>query len=624
MADALQLPSFSPGVKRTHDGLPVASGLDLTPQTSYNNSSTRDASPAPSDSSSALSELTAPTPQPPKTSDLAAPAAKKPKLTFAEKQTEQAIQRLIKEERAKLKADEKTRKEVEKRAKAEEKEAAKRQKDIEKAEKEAEKLEKQKAKDAEKAVKDAEKAKKEADKAAEQAKKETDKLKKERVSLLEKRAVFVLTQKQSQMRLGAFFNRPAAASTPPSTPDHGSVGVSSRRSSIASIDMDKPEVEATPAKGKSQSSSWILPFFLLEHTELAPYNRFLSSFNRSTSDPGWLHNQKGSVKAQGLFRTRRARIQRVKPVREMVAKLDGGDNAPIDLTTEYSASAAPEGLKRVPYKVLHFKEDVRPPYQGTYTKPVSPRSARRLSRRPAYRGLPETDYDYDSEAEWQEPEPDDEDLEGDDDLSEEEDGAEEMDDFLDDEADAGKRLVTTSDVEPVSTGLCWQGRTDLSKVGVDLNRYQMQPMHDDQRMPIDPYSTAHWKTDKQAADSAVEASNIMQPPRLPLANVSVNSSSLRAFVTGAKVESTQQENSVTGPVRGRPRTSDKPVRTIPEPLLPSFKAAIDGSDLNKIALVEILKKQFPNCSKDAIRGSLDLVAVRMGVKEADKRWALRE
>ena len=58
-------------------------------------------------------------------------------------------------------------------------------------------------------------------------------------------------------------------------------------------------------------------------------------------------------------------------------------------------------------------------------------------------------------------------------------------------------------------------------------------------------------------------------------------------------------------------------------LLPSFKAAVVGSDLNKIALVEILKKQFPKCSKDAIKGTLETVAVRMGVKEADKRWVLK-
>lgn len=179
MADSLQtLPSLSPGVKRTHDGLPVTSGLELTPQTT-NNSSTRDVTPVPSRDSSPLSELTATTPQRPESMNPAAPPTKKPKLTFAEKQTELAIQRLVKEEKAKQKAEEKARKEEEraeeKRKKAEEKEAVKRQKEMEKAEKEAERIEKQKAKDAEK-------AKRESEKAAEQARKEAEKAKKERVS----------------------------------------------------------------------------------------------------------------------------------------------------------------------------------------------------------------------------------------------------------------------------------------------------------------------------------------------------------------------------------------------------------------------------------------------------------
>lgn len=191
MTDSLPLPAFSPGIKRTHDGLPVASGLELTPQTTHH-SSTREVSPALSMPSSPLSELTAPTPQPPQmamtgnstvTSAPTPPAAKKPKLIQAEKQSELLINKLVKEEKAKLKAEEKAKREQEKqerqekkRKTAEEKEAVKRQKDMEKAEKDAERAEKQKAKEEEK-------AKREAEKAAEAKKKEAEKEKKERVSL---------------------------------------------------------------------------------------------------------------------------------------------------------------------------------------------------------------------------------------------------------------------------------------------------------------------------------------------------------------------------------------------------------------------------------------------------------
>ena len=46
--------------------------------------------------------------------------------------------------------------------------------------------------------------------------------------------------------------------------------------------------------------------------------------------------------------------------------------------------------------------------------------------------------------------------------------------------------------------------------------------------------------------------------------------------------------------------------------------------MTKAGLVELLKKQFPKTSKDAIRETLGAVAVRVGNKEADKRWMLRD
>jgi chromatin assembly factor 1 subunit A len=86
----------------------------------------------------------------------------------------------------------------------------------------------------------------------------------------------------------------------------------------------------------------------------------------------------------------------------------------------------------------------------------------RLARNPLRRDLPNTDYDYDSEAEWIEDDEDAEELmsEGDNDK-EEDDGDEDMDGFLDDENDEAaisksKRSVLMGDLEPVSTGLCWE------------------------------------------------------------------------------------------------------------------------------------------------------------------------
>jgi chromatin assembly factor 1 subunit A len=427
------------------------------------------------------------------------------------------------------------------------------------------------------------------------------------------------------------------------TPDNVSVGgVSSRRSSIASIDMDRPNSEQSVARSNSEFDKWILPFFKGENTELAPVNRFLTSHSTEDAELRWLETQ-DYTSSTSLFRPRRARVRRVQPVKEVLATIGDSLAAPIDLT---STGGKIEELRNVPYKFLRFKEDVRPPYQGTYTRAVSPRTARKLSRQPTYRGLPDTDYDYDSEAEWQEPEEDDEDLEAEDDLSEDDGEGDEMDDFLDDEADAGKRQIATSDVEPVSTGLCWEGETEHVVAGIDISLYRMQVMHDAQGgQPIDPYTTDHWhdppsrRADHKFLDGVTDnAASTMQPPRLPLSSVSVNSSPFRNFIVGGNKAETKQSAAVSLSTKenalgdqpqsqkpsqkGRLRDSNKPNKRVPDDLLPAFKAAVEGSDLNKIGLVEILKKQFPKCSKDAIKGSLEAVAERRGVKEVDKRWVL--
>lgn len=133
-------------------------------------------------------------------------------------------------------------------------------------------------------------------------------------------------------------------------------------------------------------------------------------------------------------------------------------------------------LQRIPMRYLQFHEDVRPPYIGTYTKPVP----RRLARNPLARLRPDTDYDDDSEAEWEEPE------EGEDiDIDDESDGEapSEMDDmegFLDDEDDGQpvrKKLLAT-DLEPISSGICFEDGSgfcyDESGVQVNSRLYKLE------------------------------------------------------------------------------------------------------------------------------------------------------
>ncbi len=88
------------------------------------------------------------------------------------------------------------------------------------------------------------------------------------------------------------------------------------------------------------------------------------------------------------------------------------------------------------------------------------------------------DYDYDSEGEWEEPgEGEDLDSEGEEEI-ESEDG-DDMEGFLDDEdvADSAKALqkrrLVTGDLEPISTGLCWEDDNNY-QAHRDLAQFQLE------------------------------------------------------------------------------------------------------------------------------------------------------
>jgi chromatin assembly factor 1 subunit A len=74
--------------------------------------------------------------------------------------------------------------------------------------------------------------------------------------------------------------------------------------------------------------------------------------------------------------------------------------------------------------------------------------------------LPGTDYDYDSEAEWEPPDEGDDDVDAVDEESGSEEDEEDMEDFLDDEEDIGKRRLIVGNMDPVCSGLCWQGEAE--------------------------------------------------------------------------------------------------------------------------------------------------------------------
>jgi chromatin assembly factor 1 subunit A len=227
-------------------------------------------------------------------------------------------------------------------------------------------------------------------------------------------------------------------------------------------------------------------------------------------------------------------------------------------------------LRKITIKSLKFGEDVRPPYQGTWTRNVPESSIKKLCRNPYHRCLPDMNYDYDSEAEWEEPE-EGEDLNSEDEDEMSDDGEDDMDEFLDDEDDAlagGKRRLIVGDLEPVNSGIRWAA----DGIDPNLKIYQIETISDAVKFPIDPFSSAYWEKPR------VE-------PAVVKARVAVNG--LEAFGVKAKLSAPAVSAALPPP----PSTS-KAKKPFPPESLDEFKQAVDGSDLSKIGLVEILKKKY--------------------------------
>ncbi|KNG88716.1 hypothetical protein ANOM_002757 [Aspergillus nomiae NRRL 13137] len=413
-----------------------------------------------------------------------------------------------------------------KEAKQQEKEA----KQLEKETKERQRLE-EKAKKKRRR----EKKKKEAAKEEEKRKKEEEKLKKER----------------AQPKLNAFFAKPK----PPVQPSSSAISASPKKSS-GGDDTNEPSHEAGTVSDYQRAFP---EFFLQSHTKVAPPHVF-------QRDPEAL------------------RLMREKLDASMKSSNNSEEALIQSLDDQAGTSEAVQRqrglLKEVRMKSLRFGEDVRPPYQGTYSKPLSESSAYKMMRNPFYRGLPETNYDYDSEAEWEEPE-EGEELDSEEEEEMSEDGEDDMDGFLDDEEDQvvdGKRRLIVGDLEPVCTGIQWHDQG----VKPELKAYRVETISDAVSLPIDPFSTVYWQKPK-----ASEPAQTSGRSALPLLG------------------------------------SGKSKRPFPSELLAEFKQVVDGSDLSKLGLIEILKKRFPKVSKDALKDTLNSVATRVGQKEAEKKWVCK-
>ncbi|KAL6722227.1 chromatin assembly factor-I (CAF-I) p90 subunit [Lecanora helva] len=546
--------------------------------------------------------------------------AKKHKLTLQEKE----IKKIEKEFKEREKAEAKAKKEEERELKGREKAEAKAKKDEEKAKKGSEKTKKEEEKMARKKVKEDQR----------KAKDEEKRLKEEEQN----------KKSRNQTRLNSFFIQPSLpnskSSGSPSRDVQSPLG--SRRSSISGIQAMEAarrsrSISTTPQKAKiSDYERIFLSFELLSESCIAPYNHFLRdkkdlSHVRDVMDEKLKGNIEPDSMSKGLYQCdflekqanqKNQRSLAIPSVKRLMEEIEGTSSRPIDLTKSKDTRTPLDLLTKVPMKYLSFAEDVRPPYFGTCTRLQDARSITKLARNPFERRLPNTNYDYDSEAEWEEPlEGEDLDSEGEEEAEDEEDG-DEMAGFLDDEGAtdlprALKRRPILGNQEPVCTGLCWEGPNgearDSGLADLDWRLLKLDVLLDDPKLPIDPYSTTYWLPKQITSHSQ---STLMEPPRIPLHPV--NRQTTLTCSPNAKTLDESNNDISTRMKHG------KAPRPMPPELLEEFKNAVQGNDLTKVGLLEILKKKFPKQSKDTIKDTLETIAERVGLTPAEKKWILKD
>ena len=325
------------------------------------------------------------------------------------------------------------------------------------------------------------------------------------------------------------------------------------------------------------------------------------------------------------------RTQRFWPVRQLVKDYNTISEVAIDITSDNSLPTPLQLLEKLPVKYLGFFHpdfdlNTRPPYRGTYTRTVSPKRVNKLSKNPTYRGLPDTNYDYDSEVEWEPPQEGDEDINLEDEESEDEAEDEEMDDFLDDAEDNTKRRAVVREMEAVCSGICWQGSTFDAR-GINMHGYKMDVLDDAHHFPIDPYATHYWaRIEKETIPKTSKSLlHTMQPPRVPLSCVNAPNHFqpiAYPFVSKPDPGSKNSENILHAGAPKLRKSANKALKMIPDEMLAAFKIEVEGSDLTKVGLIEVLKKRFPKASKDSIKDTLNVIAVREGAKGQEKKWKL--
>ncbi|KAE9966241.1 hypothetical protein EG328_009082 [Venturia inaequalis] len=406
---------------------------------------------------------------------------------------------------------------------------------------------------------------------------------------------------------------------------------------VESLLVDIPKLNLMSNSTEQIKNMRFLPFCVPKQATVAAHNRFLpleeelarvnkqlDSYFKTTPDNATAESDPTDLGPQFTDVLARCKVERgyvPLPVQAIIERIHGSSHHSVDLTSD--SDDGPEALlQQCTMKYLHFGQDVRPPYFGTWTKPQSLERARQLARNPFQQLLPQLDYEYDSEAEWEEPE-EGEDVDSDGEEDEEE-GDEDMEGFLDDENPPdflqGRKGQSSNDLVPVCTGLQWEDASGVLHAAdggqaADFSSLKMGALLDPRPPTIDPFTRAYWEEEVPSVapptlkDSALlPGLGLMNPPRVPLQD-RPHGFNAQLTVNGKMPKATK---------------AVKAGRIVSAELLPAFRQEIAGSTMTKLAILEHLKAKFPKCKKDDLSVTLAALAHRTGAKASDKRWTLLE
>lgn len=465
---------------------------------------------------------------------------------------------------------------------------------------EKEKRQREQKREEEKQKREEEKQKREEEK----QKREEERLKKE-----EEKRKNIEEKERKQLRIASFFT--VKKKTPTNTVPVTTIN------STASNTLDANNTASEDKKVISDFDATFLPFYLRANVTLCEPNSFSKPpdvLMRIQTNLDTI--LKAGVNSKNCTQTESANPQDNSSHESLADYLKArrvkrGYNLPYqtrDAVEAFNAGSANDEkrlvkiLQSLPQKYISFSENVRPPYAGTFTKPVT-----RFPRNNPFYRIPAEEagfnYDYDSEIEWTQEDEDGEDLDMDDESDDNDDLAMEDDDLdgfvsSDESGAPQRRMMIAGPLTPVTV---WNDKSDTANetfapMAIDVLAY-CGDMHS-----IDPFFD-YWTGPKKQPQSQPQVQALQSPQQSSIGQLRSSSSS---------------SSSSNQPQAG---LAKKLVATVD---MKSFITKIQGTDMNQIMLVETLKREFPQYSKETIRNTIRQVAHRVGEKEPNKVWKINQ